>query len=64
MTLKKSQKRMKEIGRGERNNARDRLWFQLVSGMASDLHKQRSWSGCRALPSEIGMSITGLPAGL
>jgi hypothetical protein len=46
MTLKKSQKRMKEIGREERSNARDRLWFQPVSGKASDLHKQWSWSGC------------------
>jgi len=46
MTLKKSQKRMKEIGREERSNARDRLWFQPVSGKASDLQKQWSWSGC------------------
>jgi hypothetical protein len=31
MTLKKSQKRMKEIGREGSDNARDRLWFQPVS---------------------------------
>jgi hypothetical protein len=35
MTLKKSQKRMKEIGREERSNARDRLPARFWDGQRS-----------------------------
>jgi hypothetical protein len=64
MTLKKSQKRMKEIGREEKSNARDRLWFRPFLGWRAISISNVAGAGAEHYPAEIGMSITGLPAGL